>query len=112
MILSDSSTDENGNITFAIVFNGCNRNALPIICMMDVFDDGKCIKQTPFVIGASKPSTNIFTFTKKAKSPLLNLSILFFLFNFDVSQSIYSDEFGRNVFNILFIFLPSFCVLQ
>ena len=37
-----------------------------------VLFEGICKKHTPFVIGESKPSTNILTFTKNGNSPDLN----------------------------------------
>ena len=87
-IFFSSSFDENGNIIFAIVFVGCNLKHLPIICIKVVLFVGKCKKHTPFVMGASNPSTNILTLTKKGISPFLYFSIIISLFFFDVLQSI------------------------
>ncbi len=59
---------------------------------------GRCIKHTPFVIGASNASTNILTFTKNGNTPFLYFSFIIFLFFFDVLQSIYSELFNCNSF--------------
>ena len=111
-IFFSSSFDENGKIIFAIVFVKCNLKHLPIICINVVLFVGKCKKHTPFVIGASKPSTNIFTLTKNGISPFLYFSIIISLFFFDVLQSKYSELFNCNSFINLFINFPSFCELQ
>ena len=111
-ILFESSLEENGNIIFAIIFVGCNLKHLPIICINVVLFVGKCKKHTPFVIGASKPSTNILTLTKKDTFPLLYFLIISSLFFLAVLQSIYSELNNCNLFIKSFIILPSFCELQ
>jgi hypothetical protein len=49
--------------------------------------DGRCKKQTPYVMGASNPSTKILTLTRKGIYPFLYFSIIFFLYFLLVWQS-------------------------
>jgi hypothetical protein len=49
--------------------------------------EGRCKKQTPYVIGASKPSTKILTLTRKGIYPFLYFPIIYFLIFLLVWQS-------------------------